>query len=61
MPPTDEVPDLREDHKLQYMWLEQMTICVQLIIRHRQHAMLSDKRILQLRRQMCHCSHFFSR
>jgi len=35
MPPTDEMPDLREDHKLEYMWLDhQMTICVQLIMHH---------------------------
>jgi len=50
MPPTDEVPDLREDHKLEYMWLDhQMTICVKPIMRHGQHTMLPDKRILQLR------------
>jgi len=36
-----------------------MTICVQPIIRIRLHTMLPDKRILQLCRQMCHCSHFF--
>jgi len=60
MPLTEEVLDLREDHKLEYMWLDhQMTICVQLIICHQQHTMLPDKRVLQLCRQMCHCSHFF--
>ena len=50
MPPTDEVLDLWEDHKLEYMWLDhQMMICVQPIMRRGQHTMLPDKRILQLR------------
>jgi len=50
MPPTDEVLDLRENHKLEYMWLDhQVTICVQPIMRRGQHTMLPDKRIIQLR------------
>ena len=50
MPPTDEMPDLREDHKLEYVLLDcQITICMQPIMHHGQHTMLPDKRILQLR------------